>query len=550
MNDSGFCEGAFLRDQGEAGFPRQVERLLAQFGFTDVIDIDGPGDKGGDIIAKLNGTYWVLQSKWKKNRNVGPEAVNEVFTAMQEYDIHRGVVVTNQGFNHKAQQRAQEYQDVGVSLDLWTGDDLRRIYSRCNELRTPFTLHRYQQRAVDAALDALEDENRALIYLATGLGKTVVAGRILSHFLRDNPGCQVLVVAHTQPLVEQLEKAMWLDIPKRVKTRLVNGNAKPDDLSGVTFAVLPTAATYVESGYKPDLIIVDEAHHVGAAGHYAAIFEHLPHVPRLGVTATPWRGDKYDIEQVFGPPCVRVSISEGMRLGYLAEVNYSLFADNIDWDFVEHASEKGYSIKDLNRRLFIPERDEAIREHLISVWQNTVNPRAIVFCQTIEHAERMAAQLQGVPGWAQAQAIHANLTKRQVLSRLLGFRTGTIPLLTTVDLLNEGVDVPDVNILCFARVTHSRRIFVQQLGRGLRLRAGKTEVTVLDFVNDIRRLAEVHQLAEQVNEKDIEEVNVGRNKFLFQDERVSGLLDQWIADVGDLGGADETVRLEFPPTEG
>ena len=84
----------------------------------------------------------------------------------------------------------------------------------------------------------------------------------------------------------------------------------------------------------------------------------------------------------------------------------------------------------------------------------------------------------------------------------------------------------------------------------MRLREGKTKVTVLDFVNDVRRLAEVHSLAQQVNETDIEEVNVGRNQFLFRDERVTGLIDQWIADVGDLGGADDSVRLEFPPTEG
>lgn len=550
MSSSAFCDGEFLREQGDAGFPRQVERLLGQFGFSEILNIDGPGDKGGDIVAKFRGTYWVIQSKWKKSRNVGPDAVEQVFGAMQEYDIHRGVVVTNQDFNREAKKRTQDLQGVGVQLDMWSGDDLRRIFRRSPDLRPPLTLHRYQQRAVDAALEALEEENRALVYLATGLGKTVVAGRILAHFLRDNPGAQVLVVAHTQPLVDQLEKAMWQDIPKQVKTRLVNGTAKPDDLEGVTFAVLPTAADYVLHGYQPDLIIVDEAHHVGETGHYATIFDRLAHTPRLGVTATPWRGDRYDIEQVFGPPCVRVSISEGMRLGYLAEVDYSLFADNIDWDFVEHASQKGYSIKDLNRRLFIPERDEAIRDNLLTAWQNTVNPRAIIFCQTIQHAERMAGLLRTVPGWERTQAIHADLQKRDVLNRLVKFRTGEIPILTTRDLLNEGVDVPDVNILCFARVTHSRRIFVQQLGRGLRLREGKTAVVVLDFVNDIRRLAEVHSLAEQVNEKDIEEVNVGRNRFVFKDERVSGLIDQWIADVGDLGGADESVRLEFPPTEG
>jgi superfamily II DNA or RNA helicase len=268
------------------------------------------------------------------------------------------------------------------------------------------------------------------------------------------------------------------------------------------------------------------------------------------VTATPWRGDKYDIEHTFGEPAVSVSISEGMRLGYLADVRYRIFADNIDWDFVRTASHHGYSIKDLNKRLFIPERDEAVREHLQAVWERTVSPRAIVFCQGIEHAERMADLLGRIPGWENAASLHGELKASERRERLLKFRSGDIPILTSVDVLNEGVDVPDVNILCFARVTHSRRIFVQQLGRGLRLRQGKTHVEVLDFVSDIRRLAEVHDLREQVSEGDIEQVSVGRNQFIFDDQEVEGLLGQWIADVGDLGGADESVRLEFPPVEG
>lgn len=546
----GFTDGEFLRESGPAGFPRQVERLLLQHGFTDTVNLDGPGDGGADLVARFRDNFWVFQCKWKKGGTVGPEAVDEVFHAMQEYKMSRGVVVTNQHFGVLARRRAKDLADAGIGVSLWTGEDLRRIQAHCRQWRTPLSLHEYQQRAVSAAIEALESDGRALLYLATGLGKTVVAGRVVSHFLNDNPDAKVLVVAHTTPLVDQLEKAMWRDVPKNVRTRLVNGNSKPDDLSGVTFGVLPTVAAYAEAGYRPDLMVVDEAHHVGDSGHYARIFDRLPDVPRLGVTATPWRGDKYGIEQVFGEACARISITEGMRLGYLADVEYRLFADNIDWDFVEHASTKGYTIKDLNRRLFIPERDEEIRDHLKGVWDATVNPRGIVFCQTIEHAERMAELLRAVPGWGNAQAIHAGLPRREVLSRLLAFRTGEIPLLTTVDLLNEGVDVPDVNILCFARVTHSRRIFLQQLGRGLRLSPGKTHVTVLDFVNDVRRVAEVYLVAQRVKESDIEEVNVGRNKFIFHDENVAGLMDLWIADVGDLGGADDGATLEFPPAVG
>lgn len=540
----------FLLDEGPRGLTRQLERLLLLSGFRDIVNIDGSGDHGGDVIARLKEADWVFQSKWKKSGTVEADAVNEVHVAMRAYGIHRGVVITNGSFSKKARERVATLKKLGAKISLWEGKQLEDLYRKVPEKPASFELHEYQRRAVQSAWDMLEDANRALVYLATGLGKTVVAGRLVARYLAVNPSAQVLVAAHMIDLVEQLERAMWRDIPKTIPTRLLNGSSKPNLLPGVTFGVAPTVADYVEGGYAPGLIVIDEAHHVGESGHYASIVAALPDSKRLGVTATPWRGDKYDIEQTFGEPAVSVSISEGMRLGYLADVHYRIFADNIDWDFVRTASDHGYSIKDLNKRLFIPERDEAVREHLQGVWERTVSPRAIVFCQSIEHAERMADLLKRIPGWENSAPLHGELKASQRRERLLKFRSGAIPILTSVDILNEGVDVPDVNILCFARVTHSRRIFVQQLGRGLRLRQGKTHVEVLDFVSDIRRLAEVHDLREQVSEGDIEQVSVGRNQFIFDDQEVEGLLEQWIADVGDLGGADESVRLEFPPVDG
>lgn len=545
-----FTDPAFLSEEGPKGFLRQLERLLALINFTDVVNVDGPGDHGADAIARLNGEDWIFQAKWKLSGRVDVAAVDEAHNAMQHYSIHRSVVVTNGVFTQKARARAAALRDVGINVTLWDGGRLEALLARAPEQPAQFRLHEYQDRAVEAAWTGLEEDGSALVYLATGLGKTVVAGRLLRRFLLANPDAQVLITAHMIDLVEQLERAMWRDVPKHVTTRIINGSSKPNALPGVTFGVAPTALDYIKSGYKPSLVIVDEAHHVGETGNYAQMLDLLPEAKRLGVTATPWRGDRYDIEQTFGEPVVRVSISEGMRLGYLADVKYRVFADDIDWDFVHSASEHGYTIKDLNKRLFIPERDEAVKEHLEEVWDQTPNPRAIVFCQTIEHAERVRDLLARRPGWTRAQTLHANLKIRERRERLLKFRTGEVPILVAVDILNEGVDVPDVNILCFARVTHSRRIFVQQLGRGLRLRKGKTHVEVLDFVTDIRRLAEVSDLRAQVTDGEIEQVSIDRNQFIFEDLRVQSLLEKWMADIGDLGGADDSVRLEFPPIEG
>lgn len=548
---SAFVDAAFLHEEGPYGFTRQLERLLALSGFTDVANVDGPGDRGADLLARRGGEDWVFQAKWKKSATVDESAVDEVYSAMRELKIDRGVVVTNRTFSRKAVARADDLARFGVRVSLWTGNHLTVIHDRADVRPRSFELHDYQERAVNAAWEALQGpERRALVFLATGLGKTVVAGRVIARALAARPDAKILVTAHMRDLVEQLERAMWRDIPKNVRTRQIHGSAKPDDLTGVVFGVSPTASAYINAGYRPDLVVVDEAHHVGETGTYSSMLDQLPDAMRVGVTATPWRGDRFDIEHTFGEPVVRVSISEGMRRGYLAKVRYFVYTDNIDWDFVEGASEKGYSMKDLNKRLFIPQRDEAVRDHLVEVWGRTVRPRAIVFCQTIEHAERMAETLRAVPGWQNTESLHGELGPRDRRERLLRFRSGATPILTSVDVLNEGVDVPDVNIICFARVTHSRRIFVQQLGRGLRLRAGKEAVEVLDFVSDIRRAAEVYGLAEQLADKDIEEVPVDASRFIFTDQRVTGLLDKWIEDVGDLADAKDSVRLEFPPTEG
>lgn len=546
----GFMDPSFLREGGPQGFTRQVERLLPLIGFEDVVNIDGSGDGGGDLIARRNNRDWVFQCKWKLSRAVDHPAIDECFRAMQLYGINRGVVVTNSTLSQAARDRLASLRQVSVDISGWGQVELGRLFERASEMPPRLTLHAYQERAVDNAWQALAENGRALVFLATGLGKTVVAGQLVTRFLEMKPEARILVTAHSASLVEQLERSMWRDIPKSVATRFIGSGSKPDRVSGVVFGVLPTAASYVEGGYHPDFVIIDEAHHVGESGYYATLLGAAEGAYKLGVTATPWRGDGFDIRHVFGEPVVEVSISQGMKRGYLANVNYRLFNDNVDWDFVTAHSDNGYSIKDLNKRLFIPQRDESIRDHVQEVWDRTPSPRAIVFCQTIGHARRMAELFSRVPGWEQTLELHGSLTKREQRDRLLGFRNGTIPILTCVDVLNEGVDVPDVNILCFARVTHSRRIFVQQLGRGLRIRPGKTHVEVLDFVSDLRRLAEVMELREQVSESEIESVDIPRNQFLFADSAIGTLLEHWIADVGDLANADETVRLEFPPMEG
>jgi superfamily II DNA or RNA helicase len=543
----GFLDPTFILGLGPGQFPRQIERLLWHIGFSDVANIDGPGDSGGDLLGRYNGLDWVLQCKWKRHGAVGADAIDEVAGARDVYRANRAAVVTNTRISSDAGRRVEQLMLVAPKINLWHGMTLQRAFDQANARFGQVSLRPYQEGAKSRLIADLDRTERALLILATGMGKTVVSGEVINDHLTRFPEDQVLVVAHTKDLVDQLERALWRHLAKTVKTRMLTGDERPDDLDGVTCATLASALYAVRRGYRPGLVVVDEAHHVGEGGQYAELLTSLEKVRQVGVTATPWRGDEYDITHRFGPPSYTLGIEAGMRSGYLSQVDYRLYTDNLDWQVVRSASQHSYSLGELNSKLFLPQRDEAIRDELAAVWGTTPRPRALVFCRTIEHAERMADVLRRNPRWSGALAVHNELAKRERQSRLLAFRRGDVPILTSVDILNEGVDVPDVNIICFARVTHSRRIFVQQLGRGLRLREGKDSVTVLDFVTDLRRIAAVLNIKRELEAEDVEVLRgSGRSRIEFSDERVGSLMDEWIKDAADLETAYDEVRLQFP----
>lgn len=534
-----------LRSGGPFRFTRQVERLLGQLGFRDVVNIDGSGDHGGDLLGRRGRRLWVFQAKWRARGSVDADAVDEVSNAYDHYGADRAVVVTNVKPSTAARQRANELARLGRGVDFWTGEDLQQLLAAADE-HAPLHLRDYQDEAVSALWSDLTRQRRALLVLATGLGKTVVGGEIIGRYLRDHPDRDVLVVAHTKDLINQLERALWQHLPKRVTTQVLTGDDKPVALSGVTCATVASALGAVLRGWRPGLVMVDETHHLGEDGTFSTLLDELVASLQFGVTATPWRGDKYDIEGHFGAASYKLGIEEGMKRGHLAAVDYRLYLDNVDWDVVRAASEYQYSIKELNTRLFLTQRDEAVVDALIDAWHTTLNPRGIVFCQTIAHCERMEQLLRAIPEWASAAALHAGMPKRERQQRLLDFRSGRIPILSAVDILNEGVDVPDVNILAFARVTHSRRIFVQQLGRGLRLREGKEKVLALDFVSDIRRVAALLNIRRQLGADEIEVLpRVPQPRITFSDAGVESLLEQWIKDAASLETANDEARLQF-----
>ncbi len=533
---------------GPHEFRRDIHRLMRLLDF-DVIDSDGAGDRGADLICTRGEEVWIIQSKYKKSPkgSCPDEALKQALDAHYEFNAHHTVIASSAPLSRKALLQLQQHKANGLQIGFWGLSDLRSYWEKV-ESPEPWELRCYQKEAVTQIQEDLATSNRALLFLATGLGKTVVAGEVIRNFFERNKEAKVLVLADRVELIQQLLSSLVAMLPKTVTAQLISGADKSSVLSGLTVATNQSILPLIDNGYAPDFVVIDECHHVGGENTYSDILRSLREdTPILGVTATPWRSDKYDIRKTFGPPSYECGIAEGMAQGYLAKVNYQLFCDNIDWDVIPQLSENEYTVKDLNRRLFIPQRDQQIIDRLIETWNETVHPRGVIFCQSIQHAEELHKQVSRMEIWRDAKILHSKLHRADRLSVLTDFRAGRCPLILAIDILNEGVDVPDVNIICFARVTHSRKIFMQQLGRGLRLAENKEFVSVLDFVADLRRLFETYKM--QIDVDGAAEVVSYRSSIQFTDERAANLIDEWIEDAGDLSTAHDEYKLNFPESQ-
>lgn len=535
------------------GLERTIARLMGHLGWKDVNVIGGSGDKGCDILGTRIGPdgrirSWVVQAKAVSgDRYIGPSALQESIDALSYYEANIAVVATNGEFTQTARQRQQQLERNGYQLKLWNGSFIKELVDRMKDDHAGFRkLRPYQSKIVDKVVAAYENGNKRAFYIvATGLGKTVIAATIARELWER--GCRrILVLCHATDLALQLEQGFWPQIKKEVPTSVFFDGLPPRNTEGISFGLYQSLYGYL-SGIEPDqfdVIIVDEAHHALAHG-FRACLEHLKPRFLIGMTATPWRGDGQSLTSVFGEALERISLVDGMAMGYLAKVDYRILCDNVDWNNMEHMSKQKLSIRDLNKRLFLPQRDEAVISEILRVVKDIPDPRIAIFSPSIEHSNRFADMLSaaGIPC-----AALSRVEKPERRRRLLAFAAGTYNAVTAVDVMNEGIDIPDVNILVFLRATHSRRIFIQQLGRGLRLSDTKEKVIVLDFVSDIRRMADMIDMNKEGKVKGAKyEVLYLKDGFVsFSDAKIESFVNAWLQDVADLGDMDDEVKLTFP----
>jgi len=579
---SSFLSDVAITSASWQAFERLVARLMTERGFTYVAVVGESGDGGADVLAvHSSGKRWLLQVK-RWNNAVGSEVLDRTITAARTYGADVPVIVSKSGFTADLRERAKKLRADGINIQLWDRQYLAQASRALPEdpivVREPdrYPVRDYQEDAVQSVVNEwlTSPSGSALVVLATGLGKTFVAGESIRR-IQQNRRSKVLVLAHTNDLVYQLERAFWPFLGPSRSTVVVNGVERPEWSSLRSFdlvvATRDTLASAIQSGVTLpsfDVVVVDECHHLGAVT-YEAVLDGLevgveggPFL--IGLTATPWRPGGESLDHRFGPPVVNVDMVTGLKKGFLANVDYRMYTDNVDWAALRDLKGDRFTPKAINRTLFINQWDDAVVERVQSAWQELgVGAKGIVFCGTIDHAERMSASINAL-GFARAAPIYSKSTEGRVMSpiernRLLwDFADGRVGILCAVDVLNEGVDVPDVNLVVFQRVTHSRRIFVQQLGRGLRVAVGKSKVLVLDFVSDVRRFAAGLDLQRSLEDDgpapgSPHRISLG-SRITFRranDEDLDGrnFLREWLGDLEEIEGAgDDVSLLRFPPT--
>lgn len=554
-------------------FERNISRLLIYEGFSNVRLVGQTGDHGADVTAFKVNKRWLFQAKhWKKP--IGISVVDETMKAIREYEADIPVIVSVNGFESAVKEYQQVMLSRGIPLQLWDADLLIKKTAKLEDTILNQKCPRpYQETAIKEVVSAYFEKgvNRALIVMATGLGKTFIAAESIRR-IRCSDSVRVLVCAHTNDLVYQLERAFWPFLKPTESTLVWNSYERPtyEQLRNADyiFACVDSVANWIEMHNDlPDIGVfcVDECHHVGSS-MYDKLFEYfkageLTGSFALGMTATPWRPDEVELTQYFGYPRISIDTVMGLKNGFLTNVDYRMYTDNINWSALKNINGYSFSPKQINRTLFINQWDDAVVYTLRDAWKEQLNPRAIVFCGTIEHAKIMRNKIN-LLGFCNAEAIFSGTSsdeyerisqykRNKILS---DFADGKINVVCAVDIFNEGIDVPDVNILVFQRVTHSRRIFIQQLGRGLRLSEGKNKVIVLDFVSDIRRFAAGISLKDSLNRNEYGSVRIDLPhsvKFMKvggEDKKTETFLRQWLNDVVEIENAGEDASiLRFPP---
>lgn len=349
----------------------------------------------------------------------------------------------------------------------------------------------YQQEI----LDKLEAERRVrnhywnLVVAATGTGKTVISALDYKRFCEANRGKanRLLFVAHREEILKQSISCFRMVLKDANFGSLFVGVHRPDSIDHLFMSIQTfNAKNWVEatsSGFY-DYIIVDEFHHAAAPSYRMLLDYYQPKI-LLGLTATPERMDGLSVTSYFSHRiAAEIRLPEAIDRKLLSPFQYFGVSDTIDLDGLKW-SYGGYDRNELSNLYTLSgaeaeKRVDNIIQAILRYVTDMEDVKGLGFCVTIDHAQYMADQfnikgIRSISLTSQSSTEERNIAKMRLVS-------GEVRFIFVVDIYNEGVDIPEINTVLFLRPTESLTIFLQQLGRGLRLSENKECLTVLDFI--------------------------------------------------------------------
>lgn len=411
-------------------------------------------------------------------------------TEQDSYDVLKRIEATYESYWNAQEFRQFELHNENDTQQLKTA--LRKKDPEAIDLHFGFeiTPYEYQKEVLDklAAERTLYNRTKNLIVAATGVGKTVISAFDFKRFIHSHPGAKLLFVAHREEILKQSRDTFRFILKDLNFGQLQVGNHRMQSLEHLFISIQSFQSTKLAQVTSPDFydyIIVDEFHHAAAPSYQRLLTHYKPQI-LLGLTATPERMDEKDILGYFDHTiAAEIRLTDAIDRKLLCPFQYFGVTDNVDLSKVKW-SRKGYDMKELEglytqNRIRVTQIINSLKKYVTEI----DDVKGLGFCVSIEHALYMSKIFNevGIP----AIALHGGSRdeeRTEAKGRLIG---GEIKMIFVVDLYNEGVDIPEVNTILFLRPTESLTVFLQQLGRGLRLVEDKECLTVLDFIGQARK---------------------------------------------------------------
>lgn len=420
----------------------------------------------GALTSSIEWNYRFLKS-------TAPNDFKSFYDTFEDLFNNHSLVITDEVLKDYSKQwtRPNVYRDI--EKEESKKENVINIFEpRGAQIEALYSLEKSREEGFD----------KGLVVAATGIGKTYLAAFDSAKYNR------ILFVAHREEIIKQAAES-FKNVRNSDDIGFFYGNQK-DTKNSFIFALVQTLGKdeYLNEEYFSkdyfDYIIVDEFHHV-VSNNYKQIIDYFTPKFLLGLTATPERLDSKDVFALCDYNMVyEVRLKDAINKGWLVPFRYyGIYDETVNYEGIDYKNGK-YDDKQLEEALMLNKRGELILNHYLKY----NSKRAMGFCTSRHHAEYMAKVFNenNIPSAAVYSGEKGEYSEERNIA-LSKLTSGELKVIFSVDMFNEGLDVPAIDMVMFLRPTQSPTIFLQQLGRGLRKSKDKTYLNVLDFIGNYKK---------------------------------------------------------------